>query len=231
MKNFTKWTFFILAVVVAISGCKEDQLSVLIDESGELTVKILDEAGEPIDSVFVALYSTKDDWDIIKVVETNDRGEADFGRLIAQEYWMEAEVKAPDNNYLVHDLREYVNVVTANSTTHEVQLGAPEHIGQWEITVVDNSAEANPVSGAKVYAIQNNYITDMGYYKDWDDYKAIAAYVWETNAEGKIIVNIPANRSYTVYLENVDGDWYDQSGDDYIDKDGEDEITLTRVLP
>ena len=219
-----------MAVLMVVSACSSDEISVILSENGELVVKMIDETSQPVAGERMLLYAVNSSA-VLKSGLTDEAGMIDFGTMNVGSYYLETEYKAKANVY--YSIGDMVQVVSNNKSTHEIALGA-NYKEEVQIQVYQN-ASSDGAADAKVYIVQYNDDTDDilnnldG--KAWSEITSLAIDNGSTNDKGLVIFNVPVGYSYYVFLENTGNDGFDTYNSTSTIRLGNGDVLTVSQLP
>lgn len=184
--------FYSLALVFGMLSCNnDDELLVILKQSGNLTVRLVDNAGDPLNEEEIVLTIGERELDS-KL--TDDNGFVDFGEVSAGSYSIHSELKYNARDYRVTKVAQVLSGSSKN-----LQLNVEEHVGSLTIKVTNYEG---PVIGKNILVV-----SDKMYY----EFNAIPlllanGYKYTTDNNGEVIIpSLPSGFSYLIYTyDDVD---------------------------
>ena len=122
-----KMFFALLALSLTLVSCKDE--TIILNQSGTLTIKVVDEEGKPVADASVKLYF-EDYYSNSAVFDkkTDASGTCKTDKLLQGNYDVYAEIKIEDQEYYTYKL---VQVLADKNKTVELKL-TPYNGGGWD---------------------------------------------------------------------------------------------------
>jgi hypothetical protein len=233
MRNFKLFALFCL--IVSISSCQKDQITVNLKQSGNLNVQIADSTGKNYSKIKVGVYSyaliSNSSTNYLSGAEidkktTDNNGNINFGEFSEGNYILIADtIKIGTKKYY---MVKPVQIISGS--TKSIKLNPTEYVGTIKINISlnTNGATSNvPLLNTLKVALVNysDYSSSLNRPKVIN--RAVDIQKCDLNGNA-VFNNIPSYIPYNayVYIDNTDtiGAWCSSYSELIVDKDG----TLTR---
>lgn len=210
-----KLLFFTLSVVMGLTACKEDELTVTIVENGNLTLTFVDNNGNFISDAEVTLYQNETE---LEEVFTDENGQVNFGTLNVGPYNIEVEAEVNDRKY---EFYRAVQVVAGANKQYEINVES--FVGDMSVQFRNgNTGENVSFSGLNTAVVT---------YEDYENLSGLEALLnaavdtQTTDDEGNALYEgLPVGRYYVIYYK--DDNFIDANGSYYIEKNETDYVTF-----
>ncbi len=180
----------LLATSLFISCEKDpDNITVVLNGSGSLSIKVIDEQNNAFNGAKVNVYSSIPEGERIFYDSTDASGVCNVGKVIQGQYlyYVSAE---KDNR--IYNIAEYFQVIAGESKTIEVNPFL--NVGKLSIRIIDYFS--NPVELVNVALIPHSNYSNVTYY--FDDLLEEAYFNARTNADGWVTFDkVPAGAMYS----------------------------------
>lgn len=198
-----KLSFLLLTLAVTFTSCQKDDLTITFKQSGDLTVKVLDENKNPLESakILIGGYSSS------IVDETTDSSGTWTGRLLQDTYYCTVIKKKGQISYKETKL---VQVIAEENTI--LEISPFDNVG--EISIQLENYNGNPLPTLKMLLVPN----ENGNGRLPHDYLDVYHFLANTDSMGKAkFSKVPAGVTYilAIYDENkeilIDYEWVNAS--------------------
>ena len=198
--------FLMIALVLALGACMQDEYDVSIDKTGTIKVKVVDKDGNAIGNQQVFLFSDysvgrgtspiieelKTSGTVLDKTTTDENGEIDFGRFLEGDYAVAFDYLAGNDYYSVV---QPIHVIAGRAESTDVSLG--NFRNDLTVDVVDD-IDGNPYAGLEVMLVWEEYINDSKV-NEYQDAKSLASAIGITDEQGRVVLNVPVG-NYFLYI-------------------------------
>jgi hypothetical protein len=210
-----KKLFFFLFVFTVFVSCEKDEgdavipdnINVTINQSGTVTLKVLDGGGAPLEGAYVAIYSTVPEYQRIFSDTTDATGVVNAGKVLQGQYWY--LVMAPQGK-LSFGESSYFQVVAGEHRNFEVEPFS--NTGTVEVYIVDLNGD--PVPDVNVCLLAHPRYSNVTY--SFGQLVDEAWFIEPADASGKaVFTGVPASTMYTSIGDYSVMAYYDSNNYDY----------------
>ena len=226
------------ALVGLLASCVKEDLAVSIDQSGVLTVQLLDTAGNAIPNNEVLLFSIVEnssrelgkvtgivgespdtDGNLINKQMTDEDGKIDFGRYTEGDYVLFTDYLQGGDYYWI---QQPIQVLAGDDGVKKIAL--KDYRQDVILTVLDgNTKRAIPNFEILLVSVSDPVDEEVDGYDQ--KRRQLASAVGKTNQAGRVVLNVPIGEYNVYYTEPGSGD-LDRWGYYEIGRDRPEYITL-----
>lgn len=189
-------------LIISLAACQKqnefpDHMSVTINESANITFKVVDNSGNNMSGALVRIYSSLETGGVIFTGTTNASGECNAGKLLQGQY--EYNVTATQGN-MEFQINELFQVISGENKV--IRSNPFSNTGSLEITIEDYYY--NPLVNINVALIPHSHYSNDVY--DFNSLLDESYFIGITDTEGKVhFEGVPAGdylggRSYSVLV-------------------------------
>lgn len=205
-------------------GKDNDNITVVLNGSGDLKVKVVDEENNAVNSAKVSVYSSIPEGERIFFDSTNASGICDLGKVIQGQYMYYVYAK---KGKMTYSTAEYFQVITGETKTLEVNPFL--NVGNLSIRIIDN--QMNPVGFVNVALVPHARYSNVTYF--FEDLKEEAYFDAMTNSDGWVTFDkVPTGAMYgleysvLVYFDSSEYDYPYSNNGIYVYRDTERKYTI-----
>lgn len=185
MRNYIvpKILFIALVSVIMFSSCeKNDEKIIVLNNSGTLTIKVLDENNQPCNDATVSIYSNGN---LLFQDTTNTSGIFNVGKLLYGEY--QYRVSAKKENRVYGDTR-VVQIVAGENKV--IQVNPYSYVSKVKFTVFNAyNGEVIPDRSVGLLTYSNSGQSQLS---TLEDYIKLCYFIKKTDLNGEVIFeNVP----------------------------------------
>ena len=211
--------FFIFCLLLASCEKHPDELTVTLNQSGTVSVKVTD-GNQIIKEASVSIYSTGESMERIYYGVTDANGMCHIGKVLQSQYGYSVSAKKDNKTYTIRGAFQVIagehKTITANPCSN---------VGNAKIKITNNSS--TPIVNINVALIPHSSYSNANF-----SFQALiseAYSVEKTNSEGWVeFQNMPAGQEYSVlvYYDNLTYDYPTSNNYMYISQGA----TLSHVI-
>lgn len=220
-----KTTFF-LATIFLLASCEKDpdNLTVLLNQSGALSIKVLDDSQSGFKGAKVSIYSSIPEGERIYYDSTDINGICDIGKVLQGQY--EYYVYAMKDNK-TYSYSEYFQVIAGDTKT--IETNPFLNVGDARVKIVNINSE--PIADINIALIPHPNFSNVDYY--FQDLLDEAYAIGKTDSEGWVeFQDLPAGSKYSmeysvlVYYDSENYDYPIYNNYVYVSRDLERNFTI-----
>lgn len=202
-----------LLLIVGLVGCKDDdELTVILKQSGQLSLRLIDNEGNPVSDAEVTLSIYDGELD---VQTTNAEGRVDFGELNAESYAISTEVTHGGQQY---NVRKAVQVISGSKK--DVEINVQEYVGSASIKAIGFDG---PAVGVKLLVAAVNEDFQKA---DTFAEKLNLGIKGTTDTNGKLeLTDLSSGYEYMIYSYESSDD-YESHGGFHLEKEEDEQVTI-----
>jgi len=199
MKNSMLFTVLIALLFVSCEK-NPDKITVTLNQSGTLKVRVTDESHNAVSKAYVSIFSRINDG-YIKIYNdsTDATGNLDAGKLLEGTYEYYVWVKRTNR---VYASRDYFQVIAGNEKLIEVNPFL--NVGNVTVSIVN--VNNVPLTGVNVALIPHPRYSNVTY--TYENLLAEAYYTGAVDSKGAVrIEKIPAEQEYSILIYRSSSDF------------------------
>lgn len=215
---------FVLTFLFASCEKDSDNLTVLLNQSGTLSIKVVDNSQSGFKGSKVSIYSSIPDGERIYNDSTDINGICDIGKVLQGQY--EYYVSAVKDN-ITYSCSEYFQVIAGDDKT--IETNPFLNVGDARVKIVNINSE--PIAEINVALIPHPNYSNVDYYLS--DLIDEAYAIGKTDSEGWVeFQDLPAGSRYggeysvVVYYNSENFDYPTGNNYVYITRDSNSNFTL-----
>lgn len=192
MKNLTILFLFMLAVI----SCQKDSetfpenFTVTMNESGTLSIKIIDSDGGPVEGAILSVLSSIPESEEIYYDTTDASGTCNIGKVLQGQY---RYYVSTEKNGMTYGEREYFQVIAGDAKYIEVNPFL--NVGDISVEIVDYYGDSIPNVNVALIPHPSYYGTSYTFQSLIDE----SYFVRTTDSHGWVnFKNVPAGDPYTI---------------------------------
>jgi|SRR5690554_499351 len=225
-----KITFLLVAFSLLLASCEKDSdnLTVLLNQSGTLSIKVVDSSQNGFKGAKVSISSSIPDGERIYYDSTDINGICDIGKVLQGQY--EYYVYAEKDNK-IYSYSEYFQVIAGDDKT--IETNPFLNVGDARVRVVNINSE--PITNINVALIPHPNYSNVDYY--FQDLIDEAYAIGKTDSEGWVeFQNLPAGSKYSMeysviaYYDSENYDYPTYNNYFYITRDSNSNFTIEVAL-
>lgn len=187
---------FLLLVSLFLSSCAEDDITVTINESGSLEIKLVDDEKKPLNGVELSLKEMSSG-SVIYSETLDDSGVLKIDKVLQGSYLCSVRVMREGKEYTTFS---YFQIIAKDHK--QIEINPFSNSGKLSVNV---TAQGTVRDFTKYTAILLPY--DQSYGVSYEQAKAYAYYIGNLDADGKIdFAAVPANKNYSLLIYNTNKD-------------------------
>lgn len=229
MKNIRNISLALLATTLAfiLPSCeKNDDHTIVFNNSGSLTVKVLDENNQPCNDASLTVYGGGQ---MLFQDTTNTTGVFNVGKLLYGEYGYSVTAKKENRTY--SDNRMF-QIVAGDDKV--IQINPYSYVSKVKINVIDYWT-GQPVQDISIGLLPTGSFSQGTSYS-FEDYIKLCYFIEVTDSNGQVIFNeVPVGsiygRSYIAFIFTDESHWETSGNTMYVYKDETNTFTVQTMLP
>lgn len=191
-----KKIIYLFVLTILLASCEEepDNLTVLLDQSGTLSIKVIDNDQSGFKGANVRIFSSIPGGEIIFNDSTGANGICDAGKVLQGQYGYIVSAVKENKTY---SYGEYFQVIAGDDKT--IETNPFLNIGDASVKIIDINSD--PITNTKVALIPHPCFSNVEYI--FSELKDEAYAIGETNAEGIVeFLDMPVGLDYSVLAYN-----------------------------